>query len=177
VRTHAAHVSLGKEGVAGPFRGTRCPTVWQMAQILAILLAVLTVAQTAEPGAESPFVGTWAANLAKSRLDSRSDFQRVTLQISIAADTMTMSSEIVSSSGRTQRAAETFRTDGLETPGTLNPGIRLMAKWLGTRVLASIATRNGQLYALVTYEVSADGNTLTSRSSGTADQVIVYERK
>jgi hypothetical protein len=37
-----------------------------------------------------------------------------------------------------------------------------MAKWLGSDVLASIATKNGQVFALVTYEVSADGKTLTS---------------
>jgi len=41
----------------------------------------------------------------------------------------------------------------------------------------SIATKNGQVYALVTYEVSADGRTLTSRSSGVIDQVIVFARK
>lgn len=30
--------------------------------------------------------------------------------------------------------------------------------------------------AIVTYEVSKDGTTLTSRSSGTIEQTIVYER-
>jgi hypothetical protein len=31
--------------------------------------------------------------------------------------------------------------------------------------------------ALVTYDVSADGRTLTSRSSGMIEQVIVFERR
>jgi hypothetical protein len=52
-----------------------------------------------------------------------------------------------------------------------------MARWVGSHVLASIAEKNGQIVALVTYEVSADGKTLTSRSSGLLEQVIVFDRK
>jgi hypothetical protein len=132
-------------------------------------------APAAAPG--GLFVGTWIANLAKSKLHPSSQYQSVILQIGVAGDTMTMASEIVNASGQTQRAAETFRTDGTETPGTLNPGITLMAKWLGPHVLASIATRNGQVYVLVTYQVSPDGATLTSRSSGAIEQVVVFDRK
>lgn len=40
-----------------------------------------------------------------------------------------------------------------------------------------VAMKGDQLVALVTYEVSADGKTLTSRSSGTIEMVIVYERR
>ena len=43
-------------------------------------------------------------------------------------------------------------------------------------MLASIAIRNGEVYALITYQVSTDGRTLTARSSGTLEQVIVYDR-
>src|SRR5437899_2491274 len=56
-------------------------------------------------------------------------------------------------------------------------GVTLMAKWLGSHVLASIATKNRQVFALVTYEVSADGKTLTSRSSGVIEQMIGFDRK
>jgi len=125
----------------------------------------------------NPFVGTWTADLPKSRLHPSSQFQSVTLQIGVAGDTMTMASVIVDASGQTQRAAETFRTDGTETPGTLSAGVTLMAKWLGSHVLASVAMKSGQVLALVTYEVSADGKTLTSRSSGMIEQVVVFDRQ
>lgn len=72
--------------------------------------------------------------------------------------------------------SETFRTDGTVTPGTLTPGVTLVAKWLDRLVLASLAKKDGQVVAVVTYEVSADGRTLTSRSSGTIEQTIVFER-
>jgi len=125
----------------------------------------------------NPFVGTWTADLTKSRLHPSSKFQSVTLQIGVAGDTMTMASEIVTASGQTQRAAETFQTDGTETAGTLSAGVTLIAKWLGRYVLASLAMKGGQVLALVTYEVSSDGKTLTSRSSGMIEQVIVFDRK
>jgi hypothetical protein len=88
-----------------------------------------------------------------------------------------MASEIVTTSGDTQRAAETFRTDGIETPATLTPGVTLIARWLGRHVLASVAQKSGAPFVLVTYEVSADGRTLTSRSSGMIEQVIFLQRQ
>jgi len=135
------------------------------------------VASHASRLAENPFVGNWTANISKSKLDPNYQFQSVTLQISVAGDTVTMASEVVNASGQKQRAAETFRTDGVETQGTLTPGVVLVARWVGSYVLASIATKKDQMIALVTYEISADGKTLTSRSSGMVEQVIVFDRK
>lgn len=47
----------------------------------------------------------------------------------------------------------------------------------GSHVLATIANKDGQLFAMSTYEVSADGKTLTSRSSGMLDQAIMFDRQ
>jgi hypothetical protein len=46
-----------------------------------------------------------------------------------------------------------------------------------TRVTRKLATKGGKVIALVTYEVSADHTTLTSRSSGVIEQVLVFERR
>ena len=147
--------------------------------VLFALVMVIGVAdrQSAPPAADSPFVGEWTANLAKSKQDPNYQFQRVTLRIAVAGETATMASELVNASGETQKAAETFRTDGTETPGTLNPGVTLVARWVGSHVLATIAKKDGRTLALVTYEVSADGRTLTLRSSGAVEHVIVFDRK
>jgi hypothetical protein len=67
--------------------------------------------------------------------------------------------------------------DDTETAGTLTLGIVLAARWLGTHVLATIARKGDQTIALVTYEVSVDGKTMTLRSSGTVEHVIVVDRK
>ena len=88
---------------------------------------------------------------------------------------MTMASVLVNASGQEQRAAETFPTDGTESPRTQSPGVALVARWVGSTVLATIAKKDGQVFALVTYEVLADGKTLTVRTSGMLEQVIVFD--
>jgi hypothetical protein len=103
-------------------------------------------------------------------------YRSVTFEITVSGDNITMASRLVDEMGKEQRAAETFRTDGTETRGTLSPGVTHVARWLGSDVLASIAKKDGHTIGLVTYEVSADRKTLTSRSSGLLEQVIVFDR-
>jgi hypothetical protein len=148
------------------------------------LLLWLTVAALAgdqarqdAPMSRNPFVGSWVVNPANSKPSPEFKFQRVTLQIDVAGDFVKMSSVIVDPAGKEQRAAETFRSDGTETPGTLTPGVTHIAKFVGSQVLATIANKDGKLFAMITYEVSADGKTLTSRSSGMMEQTMVFERQ
>lgn len=123
--------------------------------LLFALVPVMGVAdrQSAPPVADSPFVGEWTANLAKSKQDPNHQFQRVTLRITVDVETATMASDLVNASGQAQKAAETFRTDGTETPGTLNPGVTLVARWVGSQVLATVAKKDGRTFALVTYSL------------------------
>jgi hypothetical protein len=140
----------------------------------AALVVTAPAVQTAE---QSPFAGEWIANIPKSRLSPNLPLQSVALRIAIEGDKVTMSSRFVDPSGKEQQAAEAFRTDGTETPGTLNPGVGLVARWLGTRVLATIAKKGDELIGIVTYEVSSDGKTLTLRSSGSVEHVILFDKK
>jgi hypothetical protein len=141
----------------------------------ALLVTLLALIQAA-PQAQNPFVGTWTANIPKSKLHPSFQFQDVTLRISVAGDTVTLASELTSA-GQTQRAAETFRTDGTETPGTLTAGVTHVARWLGSHVLAAIAKKDGEVILIVTYQVSGDGKTLTSRTSGMMEQLVLFDRK
>ncbi len=54
----------------------------------------------------------------------------------------------------------------------------VLGKWIGPRLLETRAKKDGQEIALATYEISADGKTLTATTSGAValDQVIVFER-
>lgn len=147
--------------------------------VLVVTVAVVLDSQLSKeaPVSENPFVGSWIANLSKSRPHPDFKVQRVTLQIDVAGDTVKMASVVVDPTGQEQRAAETFRSDGTETPGTLTPGVTHIARFVGSHVLATIANKDGQLFAMITYEVSTDGKTLTSRSSGMMEQVIVFDRQ
>ena len=141
----------------------------------ALLIALLGCAGGVD-AQEHPFAGHWTANIGKSRLSPSYPFQSGTLDVSVAADTITMASVVINA-GKEQRAAETFRTDGTETSGTINRDVRLVAKFLDPHVLATIAKKGGAVLALVTYEVSADGKTMFVRSSGSVEHVVVFERR
>jgi hypothetical protein len=139
--------------------------------MLGLMIAVTT------PGAHGELlVGAWKASIAKSKPSEGHAFKAADLRIERSGDSMTMSSRLVFASGDEQRATETFRTDGAETPGTLTPGVTLVARWLDPHVLASLAKKDGRVVAVVIYEVSADGSTLTLRTSGAVEQTLVFER-
>ena len=147
-----------------------------IAVFLCINAAPVPLSQIAERQS-SPFVGTWTADISKSKLDPKYAFESATLHIGVAGDTVTMASELVNASGQKQHATETFRTDGTETPGTLTPGVTHIARWVGSHVFVAIAKKNGEVIFLATYQVSSDGKALISRTSGLAEQVVVFERK
>jgi hypothetical protein len=132
--------------------------------------------QAAAP-AENPFVGRWVVDLTLSKLDPKSSFKSATLTIMGVGEMVTMSSELVNASGKNQVASETFQTDGVERPGTLSPGVSHIARWLGTHVLTVIAMKNAEVFLFAIYHVSGDRKTLTARSSGAVEQVVVFDRK
>jgi hypothetical protein len=121
--------------------------------------------------------GTWVADLSRSKLGPNSPFSSITLEITPAGDTVKLTSTLMTASGQTRTVAETFPTDGTETPGTLSPGVTVRARWVGPYVLATNASKEGNPFVRVIYQASADGQTLTSRSSGASDEIVVYTRK
>ena len=125
----------------------------------------------------SPFVGSWVADLSQSRLDPKMPLQAVQLNIAVNGNIITLASSFTLASGQTQSESETLRADGTETAATLRPGVIHVANWVGPQVLALIARKGNQNIALITYEVSADGQTLTARTSGLVEQVMVFRRR
>jgi hypothetical protein len=133
--------------------------------------------QTAAAATNDAFAGVWTADLSKSKQDPKYQFQSVTLHIVVSRDSVTMTSRLTDAGGKEQRATETLRTDGSEHPGSLSPNVTHVSRWVGPKVLATTAYKDGKLIGLITYELSADGKTMTVRSSGMAEQVLLFERK
>ena len=81
--------------------------------------------------------------------------------------------------GETMQERETLRANGTETAATnpLTTGVVHVANWVGSHVLALITKRGNQNIALITYEVSTDGQTLTVRTAGLIEQVVVFKRR
>jgi len=145
--------------------------------LCALLFGSLGIAfsQSEQPG--SALAGIWASNLSKSQLPANYQYRSLTLQFAFVLDTVTVGSTFVQASGQQASATELFHLDGKSHPGTLNPGVIVSAKWASPRKLETHATKDRKDAGTVTYEVSSDGKTLTSRYSTSPTQVVVFDRK
>jgi hypothetical protein len=121
--------------------------------------------------------GSWSADLSQSRLDPKMSFKGADITISVTGNVMTLASAVVMASGETIQERETLRADGTETAATDTTGAVHVANWVGSRVLALITKKGNQNLALITYEVSTDGRTLTARTSGLVEQVVIFKRR
>lgn len=124
--------------------------------------------------AQNPFVGSWTANIAKSKRHAANQFQAATMNFAVNGDTVTITDGYVDADGKKLHGTNTLSVDGQEH-STDRAGYALVAKWRGSHVLETLATKDGEVVGRGTYEVSADGTTLTV-SDGSGDQLIVLEK-
>jgi hypothetical protein len=132
--------------------------------------------QRDQQAAKSPFAGSWSADLSQSRLDPKMRLKGADITISVTGNVITLASSVVMPSGETIQERETLQADGTETPAT-QTGVVHVANWVGPHVLALITKKGNQNLALITYEVSTDGQTLTARTAGLIEQVMVFKRR
>ena len=153
---------------------------------LAVLLSgSVVVPLLADPqGAEgSPFSGTWVANIEKSKRHPNHLFQSATMQFVVVGNAVTLTHGGVNAGGQQESGKVVLHADGTEHPVPEAPGVTVLTRWLGPRVLHTIGKSAGAQVGEQTYEVSTDGKTLTAKVSGIDasgarfDQVIVFDRK
>ena len=118
-----------------------------------------------------PFVGTWRADITRSKRNPTNLFKRATLTFSIAGDTITIAHDAVDESGRDDRDVNTVEADGVER--VHEHGYRMTVRWSGPRALDVMTTHAGLEARFAKYEVSADGETMTV---STVDQRLVFAR-
>jgi hypothetical protein len=135
-----------------------------------------------DPGS-SPFSGTWIANIEKSKRHPNHLFKSATLQFVVVGNTATLTHGGVNAGGQQESGSVVLEADGKERPVPGQPGTTIVTRWVGPRVLKSIARSSGAPLGEQMYEVSADGMTLTAKVSGVDaggsqfDHVIVFDRK
>jgi hypothetical protein len=148
--------------------------------LLATLLSMASATQQRDlQAAKSPFVGSWSADLSQSRLDPKMPIKGADVTIGVTGNVITLANSVIMPSGETIQERETLRADGTETAAT-NPqttGMVHVANWVGPHVLALTTKKGNQSIALITYEVSTDGQTLTVRTSGLIEQVVIFKRR
>jgi hypothetical protein len=127
----------------------------------------------------SPLTGTWVADLSKSTLHKGSPVRSATLRFTVTAESVSITDSTRDASGKEIGTGTTvFVTDGKSHPhDALMPGLTVVATWRHARLFETLLTRKDGQVDRVTYEVSDDGKTLTTRTSGPlGDQTIVFFR-
>jgi len=132
----------------------------------------------------NPFSGTWVANIAKSTRHHNHQFQSATLRFDVSGDEIALTQSGVNMSGKAESSTLKFQADGEERPVSPQaPGIMVVTRWLGTHGLETIGKRGDETIGRGTYEVSADGRTLTAKvygvdaQGGMFEQEIVFDRE
>lgn len=113
-----------------------------------------------------PLVGRWTADVSRSTPHPENPFQSAMLEFEVVGESVTITDVVVNTSGQEQRGTNTIRADGLEHPS--GHGYVLLARWLGERILEALVKKEHRFVSRVTYEVAADGKTLTLSAAASA---------
>lgn len=168
-------------------------------RVAALLVAAWAVPVLAEPGRrpvatragqgsqmigeQSPLAGLWKADLSRSNRDPNHQFKSATLEFGVVGDTVTITHGGVNAAGRQESGVTKLQADGTEQVLPEAPGLIVVTRWVGPRVLDTVARQADRTVAHGVYAVSADGNTLTAtvsgsdESGGAFEQVIVFDRE
>ena len=123
---------------------------------------------------QSPLVGHWSANLAKSQRHPSNEFRGAAIVFEVGGESVRITDVVVDASGREERHVNAILADGLEHASDSGNGYSLLARWRNAHTLETVARRDGRTVGSATYEVSADGQTLTISAD---QQLIVLDRR
>jgi hypothetical protein len=133
--------------------------------------------------AQSPFAGSWVANLEKSKRHPNHLFQSATLRFVVTDDAVTLTHGGVNAAGKEESGTVTLQVDGHEHAASPQaPGVVTVTRWVDPKILEIVARKDGQTVGHQTFEVSDDGQTLTASVWGTDaghahfEHVIVFDR-
>lgn len=95
------------------------------------------------------------------------------VEFELIDDTVTLTQIVVGPEGRQSATKTAVQADGRDHPIEFGDELVLKATWTDGRTLEMIFTHAGTLVSAWSYEVSADGRSLTV---STTDQVVFLER-
>src|SRR5262245_44070989 len=94
-----------------------------LATILSFAGVFVSASEQGQPDvAKSLFVGSWSADLSRSRLDPKISLKGAGITIGVTGNVITLASSVILPSGETIQEQETLRADGTETPATGTTG-------------------------------------------------------
>jgi len=156
--------------------------VFTLVSFTALLLPT-TIAGAAILQDRNSLIGTWIANIEKSKRHPNHLFKSAKLRFTIADDVVTMTYSGVNASGVEENGSTVFHADGKEHPLAALQGAIEVTRWINAQKLQTVVTQNGKVIGESTFEVSADGKTLTAtikgadESGANFEQTIVCDRE
>jgi hypothetical protein len=114
------------------------------------------------------FSGHWTADIAASRFNGAVAVKAASLEFVVTSETVAITNRTIESANRdVAPGTTTLRTDSESHPhDELLPGLTVVARWRGRRLLDTVLTRRTGIVDHVTYEISDDGRTLTMKTAG-----------
>ena len=125
------------------------------------------------------FSGHWTADVLASRFNGAVAVKMATLEFVVTSETVIITNHAIDNFNRdVDTGATTLRTDGeSHEHDELLPGLTVIARWRGPRLLDTVLTRTNGIVDHVTYEIFDDAKTLTTKTVGSlGTQEIVFHR-
>jgi hypothetical protein len=119
------------------------------------------------------FVGRWVASVARSNRHPANPFRSAVMTLELDDNRIHIAHRMVDELGREDRGRTCMVIDDAEHALPNEGGYSLTATLQRPRTIETIAKKDGQIVDRGTYEVSADGSTLTVVGP---EQTIVLER-
>ena len=88
----------------------------------------------------NPLVGTWIADVSKSRQHPLNPFQSATLTFDVVGDIVTIADVVVDASGHEERSTNTIRADG-EERSEIRTDYAVLTRWLSSHVLETVVKK------------------------------------
>src|ERR1700730_8758206 len=153
------------------------------AGFLGVLIGVVQIVGFAQ--SNNPQVGTWKANIAKSKFTAGPALKSGTTKIEAAGAGVKYTVDNVSADGSKNHWEFTANYDGKDTPVTGNSpyGDVVALTRVDANTTRMVNKKDGKVTATITSVVSSDGKTRTVTIKGTnvmgqaVDGVTVYERQ
>ena len=156
--------------------------VFTLVSLTALLLAT-TIARAAILQDRNSLIGTWIANIEKSKRHPNHLFKSAKLRFSISDNVITMTYSRVNMSGAEENGSTVFHPDGKAHPLAAMQGAVEVSRWVNAQKLQTVVTQNGKIIGESTFEVTSDGKTLTATLKGVDgsganfEQTIVCDRE
>ena len=100
----------------------------------------------------SVFIGTWIANIEKSRRHANHQFESATLSFDVSGDVVTLTHGGVNAAGKQESGTTVLCADGQDhAVSPLAPDVMGVTRWRGANVLETVAKKDGQVVGDGTY--------------------------